>query len=93
MSGEVGEFCNMWEKHYSQGHNFCDIEEKMKLELGDILWYLTLACEALGVGLFDVANSNIAKLEARYKNSDGSVDFSPEKSEERRDAHGKQKQN
>lgn len=89
MSGEVGEFCNMWEKHYSQGHNFYDIEEKMKIELGDILWYLTLACEALGVGLSDVAKSNVEKLENRYANSDGSVDFTTQKSEERRDAHGK----
>lgn len=88
MAGEVGEFCNLWEKYYSQGHLFCDIEEKLKLELGDILWYLTLACEGLGVSLGDVAKNNIEKLEARYKNSDGTVDFTPEKSEERRDENG-----
>ena len=88
MCGEVGEFCNLWEKHYSQGHHFCDVEEQLNLELGDILWYLTLACEALGVSLGDVAKYNVEKLEARYKNSDGSVDFTPEKSEDRRDENG-----
>lgn len=88
MCGEVGEFCNLWEKHYSQGHPFYEVEDQLNLELGDILWYLTLACEALGVSLGDVAKNNIEKLEIRYKNSDGSVDFTPEKSENRRDENG-----
>lgn len=88
MGGEVGEVCNLWEKHYSQGHSLVEIEKKITLELGDILWYLTLCCEALGVGLADVANANIAKLEKRYKDTAGNVSFSTEKSERRKDVDG-----
>lgn len=87
MAGEVGEVCNLWEKHYSQGHSFVEIESLMLLELGDILWYLTLCCEVLGFSLADIAKANIAKLEKRYADSDN-VTFSTEKSERRKDVDG-----
>jgi NTP pyrophosphatase (non-canonical NTP hydrolase) len=35
-------------------------------ELGDILWYLALAAEALGVSLDQIAKHNVAKLQRRY---------------------------
>ncbi len=85
MAGEVGEVCNLWEKHYSQGHNFDEISKQITSELGDILWYLTLCCEALGIGLSDIAKANIAKLEKRYSDTTGNVSFSVEKSERRAD--------
>lgn len=35
-------------------------------ELGDLMWYIALACDALNVPLEEVMEKNIAKLKARY---------------------------
>lgn len=37
-------------------------------ELGDLLWYIALACDELGISIETVMQKNINKLEARYKN-------------------------
>jgi NTP pyrophosphatase (non-canonical NTP hydrolase) len=38
----------------------------MKRELGDIIWYWTNACTALGLDPEDVIEENVKKLESRY---------------------------
>jgi NTP pyrophosphatase (non-canonical NTP hydrolase) len=40
--------------------------EKVKKELGDLLWYVALTAHACGLSLNDVAETNVAKLKARY---------------------------
>jgi NTP pyrophosphatase (non-canonical NTP hydrolase) len=35
-------------------------------ELGDVMWYIAIACDTLGVSLESVMEKNIAKLTARY---------------------------
>ena len=35
-------------------------------ELGDCLWYLALACNALGFSMEDVMGANIRKLRQRF---------------------------
>lgn len=35
-------------------------------ELGDILWYIAIACDTLKISLEEVMEKNIAKLKARY---------------------------
>lgn len=35
-------------------------------ELGDVLWYVALACEHLGVSMHKVAQANINKLQQRF---------------------------
>ncbi len=37
-----------------------------KEELGDLMWYIARACDALGFSLSDVMETNIKKLETRY---------------------------
>ncbi len=39
--------------------------EAAKAELGDVLWYVAAAADALGVSLDDIATGNIAKLTDR----------------------------
>jgi NTP pyrophosphatase (non-canonical NTP hydrolase) len=46
--------------------------------LGDVLWYVAVAADKLGIALEAVANQNIEKLEKRYP--DG---FDEEKSRNR----------
>ena len=63
LCSESGEVAGILQKVY-QGHAF-DKEHMMK-ELGDCQWMLAEACEALGVTLEDVMQTNIDKLKARY---------------------------
>lgn len=38
----------------------------LKEEIGDIMWYVALACDALGADLGEIMGTNIAKLKARF---------------------------
>ena len=64
LAGEVGELASAVEKwvYYGQDLDVANVKE----ELGDCLWYIALACNAMGFDLSDVMNSNIAKLRVRY---------------------------
>lgn len=46
----------------------------VKEELGDVFWYLAIACDELGVSFEDIQRRNIEKLKARYPEK-----FTPEK--------------
>lgn len=64
MTGEVGEMASILEKwlHYGQPLDLVHWKE----ELGDLLWYASLACNASGLDLGEVMHANIRKLQARY---------------------------
>ena len=64
LNGEAGEVIDLLKKHEFQGHELS--QDKLIKELGDILWYLALACTSLGIVLTDVMEQNIAKLQERY---------------------------
>jgi NTP pyrophosphatase (non-canonical NTP hydrolase) len=67
IGAEGGEFMEIVKKCVFQGKAMDDdAQYHMKRELGDILWYITQACIALGITLEDVIDTNIQKLEARY---------------------------
>ena len=64
LAGEAGEFTDCIKKYaiYGQSLDKCNAIE----ELGDVLWFVALACDTLGVDMELVAARNIAKLQARY---------------------------
>ena len=64
LAGESGEFCDLLKKVTYQDKP-ADVNH-FKKELGDILWYIALATTALETDLSDIAETNIAKLKARY---------------------------
>lgn len=64
LCGESGEFADIIKKNTFQGHPID--KEKLIKELGDILWYISLASHSLGVSLESIAEGNIAKLKVRY---------------------------
>lgn len=74
LVGEAGEFADELKKALFQGHPLD--EDKLKNELGDILWYTALGAEALRVSLGEVMEANIRKLEDRYKGAEFSADQS-----------------
>ena len=67
ISAESGEFMEIVKKMIFQGKP-CNEDnlEHLKIELGDIMWYVAQACMALEVDMEDVLNTNIKKLEKRY---------------------------
>lgn len=66
LNGEAGEVIDLLKKHEFQGHDL-DYNDIIK-ELGDVAWYLALACTAIGVPMSSVMQQNIDKLKARYPN-------------------------
>lgn len=64
LSGEVGEYNDLVKKVFFQNHEIS--YEDLKKELGDILWYVALACEVWNFNFDDVMELNIDKLKRRY---------------------------
>lgn len=64
LCGESGECIDILKKHLAQGHPL-DVEHIID-ELGDVVWYASEVAYALGVGLDEVCERNIAKLSKRY---------------------------
>lgn len=64
ICAEGGELFSQFQKwiYYGKPLDRTNIKE----ELGDVLWYVAEACNALGLDLGDVMTSNIAKLKARF---------------------------
>lgn len=64
LSGEVGEFNDMIKKVVF--HEATADVDHLEKELGDIMWYIALICDAFGFDLDHVMRLNIEKLKARY---------------------------
>lgn len=69
LSGEAGEFTDKIKKIVRDKHGKISPEDKEELlkELGDVLWYIALIAEYMGVSLEEVADKNIKKLASREK--------------------------
>ena len=67
LTGEAGEFADHVKKIFFHGKAYDDDRrEAMILELGDIMWYVMQACEALEVSLEEVVYDNVDKLSERH---------------------------
>jgi NTP pyrophosphatase (non-canonical NTP hydrolase) len=67
MAAEGGEFAELPKKIFFQGKAPDEAAIfHMKRELGDIIWYWTNACRALGLDPNEVIAENVNKLESRY---------------------------
>lgn len=67
LNGEAGEFADKVGKIIRDDASEMSLEKHkaLLLELGDILWYVTLAAGELGVTLETIANKNLDKLRSR----------------------------
>lgn len=63
LTSEAGEVAGIFQKVY-QGHAIDP--EHLKKELGDCLWMIAEACEAMGFTMEDIMELNIEKLRKRY---------------------------
>lgn len=62
LNGEAGEVAEKVKKYIRDG-NFD--EENFVKELGDVFWYLTMLCSAVGIRAEDVLKLNYDKLSSR----------------------------
>ena len=64
LNGEAGECIDIVKKHLFQGHPLDT--DKLVDELGDVLWYVAITADGIGVPLEDIMQHNIDKLRKRY---------------------------
>ena len=67
LSGETGEVADKVKKVMrDRGGVFDDaVRDDLKLELGDVLWYVAQLASELNLSLEEVAEANLAKLSSR----------------------------
>ena len=66
LVGEVGEVVDLLKKFFYHGHEVDS--NRLKSELGDILWYVSAVASLFNINLQDIAQGNVEKLEKRYPN-------------------------
>ena len=67
LCGEAGEVADKVKKVLrDQGGEFSsDVRQALKLELGDVLWYVAQLASELGFELEEIAAANLSKLASR----------------------------
>lgn len=66
LAGETGELLSEYKKHLRDGEAHQLFKERIKEELGDLLWYVANVGAKFGVSLNDIAESNLAKTHDRW---------------------------
>lgn len=72
LAGESGECADHVKKHLFHGHPLD--KEKLKKEIGDVMWYIAILSKEIGFPLSAVVEANVAKLRARYPDGFSTVD-------------------
>ena len=69
IAGEAGEIVEKWKKivHYYKGEFSEEQKQDFGKEIGDVLWYLTLFADDLGLSMEEIAQRNLEKLVDRQK--------------------------
>ena len=66
LVGEVGEVCDLIKKKSIYSEMTIDLVEKLKDELGDVIWQWMACVNSLGLTAEGVIEDNVAKLNARH---------------------------
>jgi NTP pyrophosphatase (non-canonical NTP hydrolase) len=82
LSAEAGEFTEVIKKIVWQGKPYSEENVfHLKRELGDCMFYLQIACSALGTTIDEVLQMNFDKLSARYPEGTFTVNRSENRKE------------
>lgn len=66
LAGETGELLSEYKKHLRDGAAHLLFKDRIKEELGDLLWYVANVGAKFGVSLNDIAECNLAKTRDRW---------------------------
>lgn len=69
IAGEGGEIAEKVKKYIRDNKATISDEQKTELakEIGDVLWYLAVLAETLGVSFNEIAHTNLEKLASRQQ--------------------------
>ena len=82
INADGGEFLEIIKKMVFQGKPWNDANrEHLIIELGDLLWYVAQATQALGVSFEEVIERNVTKLESRYPGGQFDIYYSENRQE------------
>jgi NTP pyrophosphatase (non-canonical NTP hydrolase) len=82
LAGESGEFAEIVKKLNWHGKDLtADVHAHMKKELGDVIFYWVMCCQALSLDPNDVITANVDKLMARYPDGEFSVERAENRAE------------
>jgi NTP pyrophosphatase (non-canonical NTP hydrolase) len=67
VAGEAGEVLEKWKKIVAYKDGVITEEDKTELgkELADVVWYIAVMAEKLGLSFDDIMAQNLAKLQSR----------------------------
>jgi NTP pyrophosphatase (non-canonical NTP hydrolase) len=67
ISGEASEIAEKWKKIVAYREGVLTDEDKRELgkEIGDVMWYLSVFADMLGLSMDDIARANAEKLASR----------------------------
>ncbi len=66
LAGETGQLLSEYKKHLRDGAAHRLFKDRVAEELGDLLWYVSNVASKFGLDLDEVAESNLAKVRARW---------------------------
>ena len=64
LGGETGELLDLFKKYFYHGHKYD--KNKIKKEMGDIMWYLCNIANIFKFDMEEIMELNINKLRKRY---------------------------
>ena len=67
LAGEVGELLGEHKKRLRDGDSYKLFPERVREELGDLLWYLSNVATKHGLTLEDIATNNLGKIQRRWQ--------------------------
>jgi NTP pyrophosphatase (non-canonical NTP hydrolase) len=69
VAGEAGELVEKWKKSvaYREGKFSKEEFDDFKKELADVIWYIAVLADSLGLNLDELMQQNVAKLADRKK--------------------------
>jgi NTP pyrophosphatase (non-canonical NTP hydrolase) len=67
VAGEAGEVVEKWKKIVAYKAGVITAEDRAELakELGDVVWYIAVMADSLGLSFDDIMQRNVAKLQSR----------------------------
>jgi len=69
IAGEAGEVLEKWKKivAYKEGKVSSEDLGELKKELGDVIWYIAVLADSLGLSFEEIIQLNVKKLQDRQK--------------------------